>query len=174
MTSHPPPTHSRKFQSVSFARKMASADAMAALRAQLDALQAENAALRAEAAELHGFEWFARFVEWFLGRMVIVSALVGGFSGFLSLGLHVKAIVVAVAIAAYFRRGHVEMLALKLLAIGFLVGHLFGIQFFYLLAVSLGKQVTVSPPPTTSGCNELKVLQCAKVLNDCVPQDQIF
>ena len=66
---------------------MASADAMAALRAQLDALQAENAALRAEAAELHGFEWFARFVEWFLGRMVIVIALVGGFSGFLSLGL---------------------------------------------------------------------------------------
>ena len=104
---------------------MASADAMAALRAQLDALQAENAALRAEAAELHGFEWFARFVEWFLGRMVIVIALVGGFSGFLSLGLHVKAIVVAVAIAAYFRRGHVEMLALKILAIGFLVGHLF-------------------------------------------------
>ena len=51
---------------------MASADAMAALRKQLDALQAENAALRAEAAELHGFEWFARFVEWFLGRMVIV------------------------------------------------------------------------------------------------------
>ena len=165
---------------------MASADAMAALRAQLDALQAENAALRAEAAELHGFEWFARFVEWFLGRMVIVIALVGGFSGFLSLGLHVKAIVVAVAIAAYFRRGHVEMLALKILAIGFLVGHLFGIQLFYLVAVSQGKriraqdvgdgdvsQVTVSPP-TTSGCNELKVLQCAKVLNDCVPQDQIF
>ena len=90
------------FRAYPLRAKMPSADAMAALREQLDAspLQAENAALRAEAAELHGFEWFARFVEWFLGRMVIVSALVGGFSGFLSLGLHVKAIVVAVAIAA--------------------------------------------------------------------------